>query len=61
MFIAELLTIARTWKQPRDPSTDKWVKKLCYIYTIECYLAINNGFESVELRWMNLEPVTQSE
>ena len=58
MSIAVILTIARTWKQPRYPSTDKWIKKLWYIYTMEYYLAIKrNEFESVLVRWMNLEPV----
>ena len=49
MFIAALFTIARTWKQPRCPSTDEWIKKLWYIYTMEYYSAIkrNNTFESV--------------
>ena len=62
LFIAALFTVARTWKQPRCPSTDEWIKKLCYIYTIEYYPAIKrNAFESVLMRWMNLEPVTQSE
>ena len=62
MFIAALFTIARTWKQPRCPSTDEWIKKLWYIYTIEYYLAIKrNVFESVLMRWMNLEPIIQSE
>ena len=40
MFAAALFTIARTWKQPRCPSTDKWIKKLWYIYTMEYYSAI---------------------
>ena len=40
MFIAALFTIARSWKQPKCPSTDKWIKKLWYIYTMEYYLAI---------------------
>ena len=40
LFIAALFTIARTWKQPKCPLTDKWVKKLWYIYTMECYSAI---------------------
>ena len=61
MFIAALLTIARTWKQPRCPSADEWIKKLCYIYTMEYYSAIKrNTFESVLIRWMNLEVITQS-
>ena len=62
LFIAALFTIARTWKQPRCPSTDEWIKKLWYIYTMEYYSAIKrNTFESVLMRWMNLEPVIQSE
>ena len=61
MFIAGLFTIARTWKQSRCPSTDEWIK-LLYIYTMEYYSAIKrNAFESVLMRWMNLEPITQSE
>ena len=61
MFIAALFTIASTWKQPRCPSTDKWIKKW-YIYTMEYYSAIKkNTFESVLMRWMNLEPIIQSE
>ena len=59
MFISVLLTIARTWKQPRCPSADEWFKKLWYIYTMEYYLVIKkNVFESVLMRWMKLEPVT---
>ena len=62
LFIAALLTIARTWKQPRCPSTDEWMKKLWYIYTMEYYSSIKrNMFESVLRRWMNLEPIIQSE
>ena len=62
MFVAALFTIARAWKQPRCPSTDKWIKKLWCIYTIEYYSAIKrNTFESVLVRWMNLEPIIQSE
>ena len=58
LFIAALFTIARTWKQPRFPSTDEWIKKLWYIYTMEYYSAIKrNTFESVLMRWMNLEPI----
>ena len=61
MFIAALFTIARTWKQPRCSLTDEWIKK-CYMYTMEYYLAIKrNAFESVLMRWMNLEPIIQSE
>ena len=48
MFIAALFIIARTWKQPRCPSADKWIRKPWYIYTMEYYSAIKkNTFESV--------------
>ena len=62
LFIAALFTIARTWKQPRCPLTDEWIKKLWYIYTMEYYSATKrNAFESVPVRWMNLESIIQSE
>ena len=62
MFIAALFIIARTWRQPRCPSADKWIRKLWYIYTMEYYSAIKkNTFESVLKRWMKLEPIIQSE
>ena len=62
LFIAALFTIARTWKKPRYPSTDEWIKKLWYIYTMEYYSAKKrNAFESVLMRWMKLEPFIQSE
>ena len=62
MFIAALFTIARTWKQPRCSLTDEWLKKLWYIYTMEYYSAIKrNTFESVLMRWTNLETIIQSE
>ena len=62
LFIAALFTIARTWKQPRCPSTDEWIKKRWYIYTTEYYSAIRgNTFESFRMKWMNLEPIIQSE
>ena len=55
-------TIARTWKQPRCPSADVWIRKLWYIYTMEYYSAIKKkAFESVLMRWMKLEPIIQSE
>ena len=61
MFIAALFTIARTRKQPRCPSADEWIKKLWYIYTMGYYPAIKkNAFESVLMRWINLEPIIQS-
>ena len=62
VFIAALFTVARIWKQPRCPSTDEWIKKLWYIYTMEYYSAIKrNEFESLLVRWINLEPIIQSE
>ena len=62
VFTAALFTIARARKQPRCPSTDEWIKKLWYIYTNEYYSALKrNAFESVLMRWMNLEPIIQSE
>ena len=62
MFTTVQFAIARTWKQPRCPSTDEWIKKLQCIYTMEYYSAIKkNMFESVLMRWMNLEPIIQSE
>ena len=62
MFIEALFIIARTWKQPRCPSADKWIRKLWYIYTMEYYSAVKkNSFESVLIRWMKLEPIIQSE
>ena len=51
MFIAALFIIARTWKQPRCPSADEWIRKLWYIFTMEYYSPIkNNKFESVLMR-----------
>ena len=62
MFIAALFTIARTWKQPKCPSTDEWIKKMWHIYTMEYYSAIRrNEIELFVLRWMDLEFVIQSE
>ena len=53
MFTAALFIIARTWKQPRCPSADEWIRKLWYIYRKEYYSAIKkNPFESVLTRWM---------
>ena len=62
MFIATLFTIARTWKQPKCPLTDEWIKKMWHIYTMEYYTAIkgNEIGSSVET-WMDLEAVIQSE
>ena len=62
MFIAALFIIARTWKQPRCPSADEWIRKLWYIYTMEYYSAIKkNTIESVLMRWMKLELIIQNE
>ena len=62
VFIAALFIIAKTWKQPRCPSSDEWMRKLWYIYTMEYYSAIKkNTFESVLMRWMKLEPIIRSE
>ena len=61
IFIAALFIIARTWKQPRCPLADKWVRKLWCIYRMEYHSAIKNTFESVLMRWMKLEPIIQSE
>ena len=62
MFIAALFIIARTWKQPRCPSADEWIRKLWCIYTMEYYSGIKkNSFESVLMRWMKLEPIIQNE
>ena len=61
LFIAALFTEAGTWKQPRCPSTEEWIKKLWYIYTMEYYSVIKrNTSESVLMRWMNQEPIIQS-
>ena len=60
MFTAALFTIARTLKQPRCPLTDDWIRQVWYIYTMEYYSAIKrNAYESVLMRWMNLEPIIQ--
>ena len=60
MFITALFTIARSWKQPKCPSTDEWIKKKWYIYTMEYYSAIKrNEIGSFVEMWMDLETVTQ--
>ena len=62
MFIAALFTIARSWKQPKCPSADEWIKKMWYIYTMEYYSAIKrNKIELFVVRWMDLESDIQSE
>ena len=58
VFIAAMFTTAKTWKQPKCLLTEEWIKKLWYIYPMEYYSAIKrNAFESVLMRWMNLEPI----
>ena len=62
IFTAALFTIARTWNQPKCPSTDEWIKKMWHIYTMECYSAIKrNEIEFFVVRWIDLESVIQSE
>ena len=62
MFIAALFIIARTWKQPRCPSADEWIRKQWYIYTMEDYSSIKkNTLKSVLMRYMKLEPIIESE
>ena len=61
LFIEALFTIARTWKQPRCPSTNEWIKKLWYVYTMEYYQAIRwDKFESALVRRLYLDPVIQN-
>ena len=61
MFIAALFTIARTWKQPKCSSTEKWIKKMWYVYPIRYYSAIKkNKIMSFAATWMDLEVVTLS-
>jgi hypothetical protein len=62
MFIAALFIIARSWKEPRCPSTEKWIQKLWYIYTMVYYSAIkNNEFMKFLGKWMYLEDIILSE
>ena len=62
MFIAALFTIARTWKQPKCPSTDEWIQKMWHIYTMEYYSAIKrNETELFVVRLVDLETVIQSD
>ena len=61
MFIAALFTIARSWKQPKCASTDEWIKKMWYIYTMEYYSAIKRSeIGSFVETWMDLGTVIQS-
>ena len=62
MSIAALFKITRTWKQPKCPSTDEWIKKMWHIYTMEYYSAIiRNEIELLVVKWMDLESVIQNE
>ena len=62
MFIAALSTIAKLWKEPKCPPTDKWIKKMWFIYTMEFYLAMRkNEIWPFAATWMELEDIMQSE
>jgi hypothetical protein len=61
MFIAALFTIAKLWKQPRCPTTDEWIKKMWYLYTMEFYAAMKkNEILSFTSKWMELENIILS-
>jgi hypothetical protein len=61
-FIAALFIIARSWKEPRCPSTEEWIQKMCYIYTMEYYSVIKkNEFMKFLSKWMDLEGIILSE
>jgi hypothetical protein len=62
MFTAALFIIARSWKQPRCPSTKEWIKKMWYIYTIEHYSAIKSkDIMNFVVKWMDLENIILGE
>ena len=62
MFIAVLFTVARSWKQPKCPLRDEWIKKVWYIYTMEHYTAIKRNKIGLFVEtWVDLESVIQSE
>ena len=62
MFIAALYVVARSWKEPKCPSTEEWIQKMWYIYTMEYYLAIrNNEFMKFVDKWMQLENILLNE
>jgi hypothetical protein len=62
MFIAVLFTIAKLWKQPRCPTTDEWIKKMWYLYTMDFYSAMKKSeILSFTSKWMDLENIILSE
>jgi hypothetical protein len=62
IYIAALFTIAKLWKQPRCPTTDEWIKKMGYLYTMEFYSATKkNEIFSFASKWMELENIILSE
>ena len=62
MFSAALFAMAKTWKQPKCPSTDEWIKKMRYIYTMEYYSAIKkNEILPSAITWIDLEGIMLSE
>jgi hypothetical protein len=62
MFIAALFTITTLWKQPRYPTTDKWIKKMWYLYTKEFYSVMKKSeILSFSSKWMELENIILSE
>jgi hypothetical protein len=61
MFIATLFTIAMLWKQPRCPTTDEWIKKMCYLYSVEFYsVTRKNEILSLKDKWMELKKIILS-
>jgi hypothetical protein len=61
MFIAALFTIVKLWKQPRFPTTDEWIKKMWYLYTVQYYAAMKkNEFLSFSSKWRELENIILS-
>jgi hypothetical protein len=61
MFIAALSTIPQSWKQPRCPTNDEWIKKIRYLYTMEFYSALKNEILSLASKWKELESIILSE
>jgi hypothetical protein len=61
MFITALFTIAKLWKWPRCPTTDEWIKKMCYLYTMEFYSAMKKNELLFSRKWMELEIIILSE